>query len=400
MKIIEINGTNYSSTGNIMMNIASQARNESFEVFTCCKNSKKSQQFNYDNQIYIGTRIERIISEKLAEYTGYHNYFNVFGTYSFINKLKEIKPDLIHLHVVHDTYINLSMLFKYIKEYNIPVIWTFHDCFAFTGRCPYFELANCFKWKEECYECPQLSKYPETKIDKSKLLWNKKKEWFSNISNLTIVTPSKWLANYAKQSFLKENHIEVINNGIDLNVFKKVDNNFKYKYNLENQYIVLGVGYIWSERKGLDAFIELSKRLPKEYQIVLVGTNGQVDKLLPNNIISIHRTYNVQELVEIYNAADVFVNPTLEDNFPTVNIESLACGTPVITYKTGGSPESIDNKCGIVVEQRDIDGLENAIYSICENKEKYSKHCIEKAKEYDAKLKFKEYVDLYKKVLG
>ena len=400
MKIVEINGTNYSSTGNIMLNIAKQARTQGFEVFACCKNSKKANEYRYDNQIYIGSRIERVISEELAYLTGYHNYFNYFGTKRFINKLKQIKPDLIHLHIVHDTYLNLKLLFKYIKENNIPVVWTFHDCWVFTGRCPYFDLVNCNKWKSECFDCPQLEKYPQTRIDKSKLLFNKKKEWFSNIKNMTIVTPSNWLANLAKQSFFKNYDIRVINNGIDLDKFKPIESDFRNKYNIEDKYILLGVGYNWTQRKGLDTFIELSKRLSDKYQIVLVGTNEQIDKSLPNSIISIHKTYNQEELIKIYSTSDVFINPTLEDNFPTVNIESLACGTPVITYNTGGSPEVIDKTCGSVVEKGDIDKLEKEIIRVCEEKSYSKQACLNKAKEYSAENKYSKYIKLYKEILN
>lgn len=400
MRIVEINGTNYSSTGNIMLNIGTEARKQGFEVFTCCKNSRKANEYKYDNQIYIGSRLERIISEELSYLTGYQNYFNYFGTKSFINKLKQIKPDLIHLHIVHDTYMNLELLFKYIKENNIPLVWTFHDCWAFTGRCPYFDIANCDKWKTQCFNCPQLNKYPQTKVDKSKLLFNKKKEWFTNIKNMTIVTPSNWLANLTKQSFLNNYDIKVINNGIDLNKFKPIESDFREKYNLQDKYILLGVGYNWTQRKGLDSFIELSKRLKDKYQIVLVGTNDEIDKTLPKNIISIHKTYNQEELIKIYTASDALVNPTLEDNFPTVNIESLACGTPVITYNTGGSVESIDNTCGSIVEKGNIDDLEKEIIRVSKEKPYSKEACLNRAKQYSAQNKYSEYIKLYKEILN
>ena len=401
MKIVEINGTNYSSTGNIMLNIAKQARKQGFEVFTCCKNSRKSQQFKYDNQIIIGSRYERLISEQLAAISGLSGSFNYFSTKSFIKKLEEIKPDLVHLHIMHDTYINLNILFNYLSKNNIPVIWTFHDCWAFTGKCPYFEIDNCDKWKNGCYDCPQIRKYPESYLfDKSKYLWNKKNKLFNSINNLTIVTPSMWLANYAKESFLKNHDIRVINNGINLNIFKPTDSDFRIKNNIENKFLILGVGYNWSPRKGLDSFIELSMRLDDRFKIILVGTNDKIDESLPKNIISIHRTYNQEELVKIYSACDLFVNPTLEDNFPTVNIESLACGTPVLTYKTGGSPEIIDDKCGSVVQKGNIDSLEKEIIRIYKEKPYSRQDCINRAKCFNAEDRFDDYVKLYKEVLS
>lgn len=400
MKIVEINGTNYSSTGNIAINIAKTARENGFGVFTCCKKSKKSQEYKYDNQIYIGSRFERILSEQLGAITGYKDSFNIIGTKKFINKLKQIKPDLVHLHIMHDTYLNIKMLFKYLKQANIPVVWTFHDCYAFTGQCAYFDSCKCNKWKTGCHDCPQLHRYPESYLfDRTNKLWNKKKELFNSISNLTIVTPSKWLKGYVEESFLSGKDVQVINNGINLNTFKPTESNFRKEYNLENKKIVLGVGYIWSKRKGIDDFIELSKRLSDEYQIVLVGTNDEVDKMLPSNVLSIHRTYNQEELVKIYSTADLLLNPTYEDNFPTVNLEALACGTPVLTYETGGSPEAINEKCGSVVEKGDIDSLQKEIERIC-NKKPYSvEDCVNQARNFDMNNKFKEYIDLFNSLI-
>ena len=400
MNIVEINGTNYSSTGNIALNIAKKAREEGSEVYTCCKNSLKSSQFRYDNQIVIGSRYERLISEQLAQLSGLSGSFNWIGTKEFIKKLKEIRPDLVHLHIMHDSYINLEMLFKYLNLNKIPVVWTFHDCWAFTGKCPYFEMDGCDKWKRGCYKCPQIKKYPESYfMDMTKYLWNKKNRMFNSIDNLTIVTPSKWLSSYARESFLKGHDIRVINNGINLDIFKPVKGDFRKKYGIEDKYLLLGVGYNWSPRKGLDSFIELSKRLDERFRIVLVGTNDKIDEILPDNIISIHRTYNQAELVEIYSSCDLFVNPTMEENFPTVNIESIACGLPVITYNTGGSPEIIDETCGRVVEKGNIDKLYEGIMDIYSNPFDKSA-CLKRSQLYNMNDKFAEYVELYKEILG
>ena len=400
MKIVEINGTNYSSTGNIALNIAKKAREEGFEVYTCCKNSLKSSQFRYDNQIVIGSRYERLISEQLAQLSGLSGSFNWIGTKEFIKKLKEIRPDLVHLHIMHDSYVNLKMLFSYLSVNKIPVVWTFHDCWAFTGKCPYFDMDRCDKWKNGCYKCPQVNKYPESYfMDMTKYLWNKKNRMFNSIDNLTIVTPSKWLSNYARESFLNGHDIRVINNGINLDVFKPVKSDFRKKYGIEDKYLLLGVGYNWSPRKGLDSFIELSKRLDDRFRIVLVGTNDKIDEILPDNIISIHRTYNQAELVEIYSSCDLFVNPTMEENFPTVNIESIACGLPVITYNTGGSPEIIDETCGRVVEKGNIDKLYDGIMDIYNNPFDKSA-CLKRSQLYNMNDKFAEYVELYKEILG
>ena len=398
--IVEINSTNYASTGNITLNIAKQARLNGYNVYTCCKASKESYKYNYENQIIIGYRLERILSAILNTITGLRDYNNIFSTYSFINKLKKIKPDLIHLHVLHDDFINTRIFFNYLSKANIPVIWTFHDCTAFTGKCPCFDIVECNKWQDGCYNCPQLKIEAKSLFfDTTNHIWHKRKKEFTSIKNMTIVTPSNWLQGLCKLSFFKNYPCKVINNGINLDIFKPIENTIKKDYKIENKYLILGVANVWGERKGLDVFIELANRLPNNYQIILVGTNDDVDKLLPDNIISIHRTYNQEELVKLYSAANVFVNPTRDENFPTVNIESLACGTPVITFKTGGSPEIIDKTCGIVVNKNDIDNLERQIINVCTNKLFTTKDCLNRAQQFNMENKFKEYIDLYNQLL-
>lgn len=398
--IVEINNNNYGSTGHIMLNIAKAAKNNGYKIYTCCKNSKAAKRFNYEDQIMIGNRYERAISEYLASYTGLKDHFNFFNTKRFLKQLDDIKPDLIHLHNIHDTFINVEMLFKYTQKHNIPIIWTLHDCYSFTGQCTYFDLVNCDKWKDGCKNCPQIHKYPDTKIDKTERLYKLKKDIFTNTKNLTIVTPSKWLSFLASCSFLKDKDIRVINNGINLDIFKPTDSSFKEKYGIKDKYIVLGVSTGWGQRKGLDDFIKLSNVLDENYQIVMVGSDDEIDKTLPKNIISIHRTYDQKELAEIYSAADVFVNPTKEENFPTVNIESIACGTPVITYDTGGSKEMLNDKCGSIVEKNDFNTLVSEIKRICTNHPYSSNDCIKQSKKYEMTDKFQEYVKLYEEILS
>lgn len=395
--IVEINGINYSSTGHIMNNIAKTAREEGFKVYTCCRKSIAGVKFKYPDQLFVGTWIDRVISERLSYLTGLNGSFNVINTFLFLNRLNRIKPDLIHLHNLCDNYINVSMLFKYIKKKNIPVIWTLHDAWAFTGRCNGYA---CNKWKTGCGNCPKLKEYPPTfVIDNSARTIKNRKKLYTSIKDMTIVTPSKWLADLSKESFFKNKYeVLVINNGINLDIFKPLNNNFKKEHSIENKYTVLGVSNSWyGDRKGLDDLITLSKLLPSNYQIILVGTDDTIDEKLPNNIISIHKTYNQKELAEIYSAVDVFVSPTKADNFPTVNIEALACGTPVITYDAGGSKESINSKCGAYVPINDIDRLRKEIIHCCEDKPYKKEDCVEQAKKYNMYKKFAEYIDLYKK---
>lgn len=401
MKIVEINATNFGSTGKIMLQVANTAKMVGNKVWNCYPKSRDNSKFKVDNAILIGDRISRNIHILLSEFVGLNGCFSFFSTKKLLRQLNVIHPDIIHLHNLHNCYVNLPLLFKYIKTNNVKVIWTLHDCWAFTGHCPHFTMEKCDKWQTGCFKCPRYKDYPQSLFDNSKKMWGLKKKWFTGVKNLTIVTPSEWLAGLVKQSFLKEYPVKVIHNGIDLNIFKPTESNFREKYNIGDKFIVLGVAFGWGVRKGLDVFIELSKRLDNEkYQIVLVGTDDAVDKQLPKNIISIHRTQNQTELAEIYTAADVFANPTREDNYPTVNMESIACGTSVVTFRTGGSPEILTEKTGSVVDYNDINAMNSEIIRICETKPYSEKDCLEVAKSFDMNDKFKEYVELYKILNG
>ncbi len=398
--IVEINGGNYASTGNIAINITQEAIKNGYNAHLLCSISRESKKHYADNQVLFGNWIDRVISEKLSYITGLRDHFNIFQTHDLIKKIDELQPDLIHLHVLHDNFINFRMLFNHLEKINIPVIWTFHDCSSFTGQCPYFDMVECEKWKNGCYKCEQLHIEPKSLFfDTSRSMWKYKKKYFTKINNLTIVTPSIWLSQLVKNSFFKNKTIKVINNGIDLNVYKPIESDFKKEHNIENKYIVLGVANYWGKRKGLDVFIKLAAVLPNNYQIILVGTNDEIDKQLPKNIISIHRTYNKEELVKIYSCANVFANPTREDNFPTVNIEALACGIPVVTFKTGGSPEILDESCGSIVEKNDFYSFKNEIMRICEKTPYKKEACISRSKNYDKQNAFKKYIDLFNEIL-
>ena len=396
MKTVLINSCNFGSTGNIMLEIAETAENGGYTAAVCYPQSRDNSRKQKEKDLIIGTRFSRNIHLMLAEITGLNGCFSYFSTMKLLKKLDKLKPDIIHLHNLHNCYINLSLLFKYIKKHNIKTVWTLHDCWAFTGHCPHFDMIGCDKWKTGCYSCPQYKEYPKSLFDNSKIMYRLKRKWFSGVKNMTIVPPSEWLASLVKESYLKYYPVKVINNGIDLNVFKPTESDFRKKYALENKYIVLGVAFGWGRRKGLDVFVELARRLDKEkYKVVLVGTDDNVDKLLPENIISIHRTQNQTELAEIYTAADVFANPTREENYPTVNMESVACGTPVVTFNTGGSPEMLDETCGAAVAKDDNDAMYNEIIRICEAKPYSLEACIKKAKGFDKNEKFGEYIRLY-----
>ena len=402
MRIVQINGGAKGSTGKIMMGIAEVARAQGHEVMCASPITTTNRDAGEDCGYYrIGTFNSRRVNVALARITGFNGCFAWLETYKLLKKIDEFKPDIIHLHNLHDSYINLSMLFSYIKKHNVPTVWTLHDCWAFTGQCPYFTIVKCDKWKAGCHNCPQYKEYPASLYDNTKKMWQLKKKWFTGVKNMTIVTPSRWLARLAQESYLKEYSIRVINNGIDLNVFKPTQSNFRERYEIPaDKHIILGVSFAWGYRKGLDCFIEMAEKLGEQYQIVLVGTDDEIDKNLPHNIISIHRTQNQKELAEVYSAANVFVMPTREENYPTVNMEAIACGTPVVTFRTGGSPEMLDDKTGKVVEANNIEVTEKAIKDICEKKGCNDEdYIVAYSKKFNMQKKFTDYIELYATVL-
>ena len=347
MKIVQINTFPYKATGTIMINIHEKLLEQGVDSYVVWGRGRAAQNEHeiaiLDN---VGVKWHGIYT-RITDKTG---FASKRATKKLIGELEKINPDIIHLHNIHGYYVNIEMLFKYIRNSRIKVVWTLHDCWAFTGHCAYFDMVGCEKWKTGCYNCEQKQTYPISMIkDNSKWNWKMKQELFTGL-DMTIVTPSKWLKSLVEQSFLKEYPVNVIYNGIDLDVFHPTKIHLEELSRLNNKYLILGVASEWSERKGLQDFLKLANILDKnKYQIVLVGLSKQQIKKLPNYVIGIERTGNARELAGIYTQADVFFNPTYEDNFPTTNLESIACGTPVITYNTGGSPEAISKNTGVVI---------------------------------------------------
>ncbi len=400
MRIVQINTVfGRGSTGKIFKKIHEIAISKGYQSVFAYRYAEDDK--HIADTYEISTWFDCHIHNRVVKYTHKIGFYSKWRTLKFIRFLKKYKPDIIHLHNLHGSYVNIETLFKYIKKSKVPVVWTLHDCWSFTGYCPYFTLSGCENWRTGCSGCQS---YPRNKFglfDNSNYLWKKKKSWFSGIDNMTLVAPSIWLSGLVGQSYLKDYPIKVINNGIDLSVFKPEASDFRKKYGCEDKYVVLGVAFSWGQRKGLDVFIELSRRLDKEkYQIVLVGTNERVDKMLPDNIISVHKTNNQQELAQLYSMADLFVNPTREEVFGLVNVEANACGTPVLTFNTGGSPECINEFSGSVVECEDVDAMEKEIIRICKMNPYSQKDCIERAKQFDINNSFVNYFELYKQIYG
>lgn len=342
------------------------------------------------------------VSSLIGEYIHYaesllfdrHGLGSRLATKHIIGEIQEIKPDIVQLHCVHGYYINYKYLFEYLNQTNIPVVWTFHDCWAFTGHCAHFVTANCFRWKEEgCHNCPLKSDYPKALIDRSERNFKLKKSLFSANNNLHIVAVSDWLASFSKESFLGNKNTRVINNGVNISKFRP------YTKGKTGKFKIIGVASSWNKDKGLNDFYKIRVCLQTdEYEILLVGLTKQQVNQLPTGIKGITRTESIEELARLYSEADVFVNPTYADSFPTVNMEALACGTPVITYNTGGSPETIDEKTGVVVEQGDIDTLISLIKKMKDHPLS-SRNCRERAvRLYNKDDRFMDYVRLYEQL--
>ena len=387
MKIVQINSVPNGSTGSIMMNIHRELLNQGHESYVVWGRGRNAEN---DHEIYMNDKLGVYLHVLYSRLTGKHGFASKRATRKLLKKLDEIKPDIIHLHNIHGYYINIELLFNYLKKNNIKVIWTLHDCWSFTGQCPHFERIKCEKWKNGCYKCPLIKTYPKSFIDNSKWNYNKKKELFTGL-DLKIVTPSYWLAKLVKISFLKDYEVEVINNGIDTNIFKPTPSNFREKYNLQDKIIILGVSSVWTEAKGYYDFIELSNLLDDNYKIVLVGLNEKQLKEIPSNILGLPRTNGPKELAEIYTAADVFFNASLEESFGLTTIEALSCKTNAIVYNSTALPEIIDGTNGYIIDSNNIYEVYDKIKN-CINKEK-SNATVSK---YKLNLMINNYIKSYK----
>ncbi len=394
-KLLQINVTaNWGSTGKIAEDIGNLAIEAKYESWIAYGRGKP---ISTSNLIRIGNDWDMKWHGIQSRLFDNHGLASKKATQRFIEQIKLLQPDIIHLHNIHGYYINYQLLFKYLKNWGGPVIWTLHDCWPFTGHCAYYDYSNCNRWQTQCHNCPQSRAYPATiGLDRSSKNFKDKKNAFQNYQNITFVTVSNWLKNELKKSFLSHYPVVTIHNGVDLEIFHPIER----KIVEFDKKIILGVASVWDKRKGLDEFVKLRKLLPENYLIILVGLSQDQIATLPNGITGIRRTENVGQLVGLYSMSDVFVNPTLEDNFPTTNLEALACGTPVITYNTGGSPEAIDKFTGIVVEYMNVNQLAEQIQYICKYSPFTSQSCRKRAESlYDKKKTFKKYITLYNKLL-
>lgn len=393
-RLLQINSTaNWGSTGKITEQIGECAIAHGWESYIAYGRAANNSS---STLIRIGGRLSQawhLIQTRLFDR---HGLGSKRATKKFIRQIEEIKPDIIHLHNIHGYYINYPILFDYLNSRDIPVVWTMHDCWTFTGHCSHFVEAECYKWKTQCNNCELKNIYPKTYCSNAKANFELKSQLFSK-SNATLVAVSNWLSAFVGESFLKDKARLVIHNGINVEIFKPQNRRYDDRIN------ILGVSSVWDNSKGLNDFYKLRETLDTDrYTITLVGLTKQQINALPKDIVGIERTNSMEALAEIYGKADIFVNPTYADTFPTTNLEAIACGTPVITYRTGGCPEAITPDTGIVVEQGDIAGIASAIEDICaKGRGHYRERCRKYAVENFNKITcFEKYIALYDDLLA
>ena len=405
-KLLQINPvlrTN-TSTGRIVQEIGELAIKEGWDSYVAYSGGRDGLKPCKSKLIPVGGKVDVAFHGLWTRLTDRHGLASWSATRRFIDEIKALKPDIIHIHNIHGYFLNYKILFDFLAQSDIPVVWTVHDCWLYTGHCYHYTAAGCYKWQSLCEDCPQKFEFPASYLaDRSRQNFLDKKEAFTSVTNMTIVTVSEWMKNEMSNSFLKDCQFQVIHNGIDLNVFSVQDNEqgVRQRYGLGDKRIILGLASIWSKEKGWDDFIEMAKMLNDNELIVLVGVSEKQQEQLPSNIVGIRRTENVQQLAELYSAADVFVNPTWQDNYPTVNLEAIACGTPVVTYRTGGSVEVITDSTGMIVEQGDVAGLLSAAREIMQRGTQFFKDSCRKfaLENFDKEERYNDYLKLYDKLL-
>ena len=349
MKYLFINSVaGFGSTGRI---VAELAREKLAQGHTCLIAYGRDKAGCDDLEtLRIGTDLDFKLHGVLNRVLDDHGFHSKAATKAFLEKVKEYDPDVIWLHNIHGYYLHIGLLFDYLRTCGKRILWTLHDCWAFTGHCAYFDFVRCDRWKTGCHACPQKQEYPASKVlDGSRRNWEKKRALFTGIPNVTLIVPSQWLAGRVKQSFLKDYPVEVVNNRIDRDVFKPTPSDFRQKHSLEGKTVLLGVASVWERRKGLDDLIALHKMLDDRFAMVIVGLTPEQAKAVPEGILCLPRTNSMAELVEIYSAADLYLNPSVEETFGMTAMEALACGTLPIVYQDTACEEIVDQFGGEAV---------------------------------------------------
>ena len=399
MKILFIN-TVYGkgSTGRIVRDIG-EAAEKLGNVYTAAY-GRGNVSVSDAHAWRIGGRAGTVLHAGLARMTDRAGFYSAGATEKFIGFIRRFAPDIIHLHNLHGYCINIEILFGYLKnEYKGKVIWTLHDCWAYTGHCTHYDYAGCYKWKTlECGNCPQKKYYPKSVLlDQSCRNINDKKKIISGVPNMTVTAVSDWLLNEAANSFLNQYPLRRIYNGIDLSVFQPVKENIKEKYGIGGKFLILCVSDGWIPNKGLAHVTALSDRIKgTDMALMMIGVQKALFKKLPSNIIALEKTDSQTELAEFYTAADVFVNPSYEETFGMVSVEALACGTPCIVFDSAACPEIISGECGTAVERGNDGALAEAVeYYYRLRRNKNSPACRKRACGFSKEASVNEYLNLY-----
>ena len=390
MRILHINSVcGVTGTGRIVTDLCEGANARGHQSVAAYGEHKFKNQGGKINTISIGSSLDCQIHGLLTRVFDLQGFGSKRATEKFLKEVDRFHPEVIHLHNLHGYYINIELLFDFIKRNNIKTVWTLHDCWPITGHCVHFENVSCDKWKTGCIHCPLTREYPASWVmDNAYKNYQRKKTAFQKAQHMTIVVPSRWLAEKVKESFLKDYKLKIIYNGIDLEKYYPVKSDFKARYGIENYQMVLGVANVWNERKGLKTFIELEKLLGENYRIVLVGLNKEQIQGLPSTMIGLERTDSIDELVQAYSAADVFVTPSTEETFGLTVAEAMACGTWPIVYERTACAEVVEHGKGSIVP-RSVEAIRDAIWA-CSKREKEEN--FERYAQFFSKKRFVEEV--------
>ena len=398
MKVLQINAYGNFSTGKIAQGIALECNSSNIEnLFLYGRNECANPSVNSKKIASSFSCKFHFLMSRVFDRTGFYSYFQ---TKKIVKEIQKYHPDIIHLHIIHGYYCNIKVLFKYLANCGVPIIWTFHDCWAYTGHCAYYLSAKCYKWKTQCNRCTEKMTYPRSFVfSQSKRNFIDKKKLFTSIKNLTIVANCDWLKSETLDSFFKDYKVIAINNGVDQNVFK-YNQEARYKlFGETKKTIVLTIANKWDIRKGLLDVIEVYKKLDSDrFTFVVVGLTPEDWRLynydVPESFIVVNRTSNQKELSDYYSSADYFLCLSHEDTCPTTIIESISCGTPVLTYSIGGCSEAIvDGITGKTFLENDTDAIACFLSRLPAFKRK---ECIDIGKKYDSKKCFAKYIDLYR----
>lgn len=398
MKLLQLNVTaNWGSTGKIAEGIgkAAMARGwDSTIAYGRYMNPSESSLIKVGKQLDVYAHYAK---SRLSDGEGLGSKS---ATRKLISQIKELSPDIIHLHNIHDHWLNYSILFEYFASINTPIVWTFHDCWAFTGGCFHFVQNNCSEWKTKCTKC----NYRKALIDNTERNFSHKIESILSLGHrLTIISVSKWLDSIVSDSNIRGLKHSTIYNGVDTNIFKPQSAEYiDTKYSLEGKNFFLGVSNRWYEDKGLKDFIKLSFLLPSNYFIVLVGVTEDIIKTLPKKIIGIPRTDSVEELAAFYTRADAVLSLSSAETFGMTLAEGLSCGTPAIAYASTGMKEIITPETGFLITSGDISQLKAVVDAVASRKIIFSaENCRKRAVEnFNQDIQFNKYIDLYEELLS